>query len=480
MAISDKLNKLRVDIENAYLSINEKGGTIPTNKNTENLSSAINSITSETSILNGRIENYYLYPDNISETLDANNFIEFVNNNVELSTNKIIDIIPYNNKYVVLFNNTNDSGYAYVGYLEFTGSSASITNPARITSSSFQSNAQYRIAYVIKDNKLILYANTNGLFLYEITLDTSITISATKNMAESDKQYADTIQFLKQENGSEYYFVGTKGFGAIISLNNHTFTAGSYFTIVSGDAGNVGRGSSIIRENGDLYYCCYQNNTYKSYVKLITINYSTLSATLTTKLESAINEHWDYMTQNGNNISILWSGTNAYLNMQLYSIDDNTKTITNMLQTVTIGDSNVEYGNFFSVKERISGTSKHIDLLYLSNSYSLINIADIEMKPNELVGALYGAGYNKPLGLNSYSLGFLIPFENYIKYISINTSKGYSASTQIIFNKTDNYYPDNTYVMLENYVKEASSSINGISNETITKLNSGEIWVLNN
>ena len=46
MAISDKLTKLSTDITNAYNSIQEKGGTIPTNKNTENLSSSISSIKS--------------------------------------------------------------------------------------------------------------------------------------------------------------------------------------------------------------------------------------------------------------------------------------------------------------------------------------------------------------------------------------------------------------------------------------------------
>lgn len=44
MAISDRLNKLTTDITNAYTSINSKGGIIPANKNTENMSTAINSI----------------------------------------------------------------------------------------------------------------------------------------------------------------------------------------------------------------------------------------------------------------------------------------------------------------------------------------------------------------------------------------------------------------------------------------------------
>lgn len=45
MSIADKLTKLNTDITNAYNSISVKGGTIPTNKNTENLSSSIESIT---------------------------------------------------------------------------------------------------------------------------------------------------------------------------------------------------------------------------------------------------------------------------------------------------------------------------------------------------------------------------------------------------------------------------------------------------
>lgn len=45
MAISDKLTKLTTDITDAYTAVDNKGGTIPTDKNTENLPAAINSIT---------------------------------------------------------------------------------------------------------------------------------------------------------------------------------------------------------------------------------------------------------------------------------------------------------------------------------------------------------------------------------------------------------------------------------------------------
>lgn len=45
MSIASNLTKLETDITNAYNAINTKGGTIPSNKNTENLSTAINSIS---------------------------------------------------------------------------------------------------------------------------------------------------------------------------------------------------------------------------------------------------------------------------------------------------------------------------------------------------------------------------------------------------------------------------------------------------
>ena len=44
MSISSELNTLKTNISSAYTMIQNKGGTVPTNKNTQNLSSAINTI----------------------------------------------------------------------------------------------------------------------------------------------------------------------------------------------------------------------------------------------------------------------------------------------------------------------------------------------------------------------------------------------------------------------------------------------------
>lgn len=45
MAIADTINLMKTNITNAYNAIQTKGGTVPTNKNLENLSTAISSIT---------------------------------------------------------------------------------------------------------------------------------------------------------------------------------------------------------------------------------------------------------------------------------------------------------------------------------------------------------------------------------------------------------------------------------------------------
>lgn len=60
MSIATEINNLKTNILNAYTSIQTKGGTIPTNKNTENLSSAIESITTGTG--GGDFSEYFTTP----------------------------------------------------------------------------------------------------------------------------------------------------------------------------------------------------------------------------------------------------------------------------------------------------------------------------------------------------------------------------------------------------------------------------------
>lgn len=60
MSIATEIEKLKTNITSAYNSIEAKNGTIPTNKNTDNLSEAISSISTGIEIKNGVVDsNYY-------------------------------------------------------------------------------------------------------------------------------------------------------------------------------------------------------------------------------------------------------------------------------------------------------------------------------------------------------------------------------------------------------------------------------------
>ena len=45
MATSDIINSIKTNLTNAYTKLNDKGATIPTNKNIENLASTIETVT---------------------------------------------------------------------------------------------------------------------------------------------------------------------------------------------------------------------------------------------------------------------------------------------------------------------------------------------------------------------------------------------------------------------------------------------------
>ena len=55
MAVADTLQELATDIQNAYTAINGKDGTIPVNKNTNNLDTAIDSINDIAKLLNRQL-----------------------------------------------------------------------------------------------------------------------------------------------------------------------------------------------------------------------------------------------------------------------------------------------------------------------------------------------------------------------------------------------------------------------------------------
>lgn len=96
MSIASKLTKLETDITDAYSAIQTKGGTIPSNKNTNNLSTSINSIPSggSTTLITKTITENGTY--NASDD-DADGYSEVT-----------VNVVP-SSEYIVTLKNLHDS-----------------------------------------------------------------------------------------------------------------------------------------------------------------------------------------------------------------------------------------------------------------------------------------------------------------------------------------------------------------------------------
>ena len=146
MAIADTINSMKTNITNAYNAIQTKGGTIPTNKNLENLSTAINSITTTskpeqektTEATNSR---QIIVPDDgktLSKVIVAAAPLPSSSNEIYKNINKCL--IDKNNKILIL--GCNDSVIPSDGSVTSIGSHAfedcsgltSVTIPNSVTS----------------------------------------------------------------------------------------------------------------------------------------------------------------------------------------------------------------------------------------------------------------------------------------------------------------------------------------------------------
>ena len=96
MSITSELTKLETDITNAYDAVQIKGGTIPTDKNTNNLSTAINSIPSGGSATL------------ITKTITENGTYDATDDNADGYSEVTVNVVP-SSEYIVTLENLHDS-----------------------------------------------------------------------------------------------------------------------------------------------------------------------------------------------------------------------------------------------------------------------------------------------------------------------------------------------------------------------------------
>lgn len=95
MSIASELTKLETDITNAYDAVQIKGGTIPSNKNTNNLATAINSISGGGATL-------------ITKTITENGTYNASDDDADGYSEVTVNVVP-SSEYIVTLENLHDS-----------------------------------------------------------------------------------------------------------------------------------------------------------------------------------------------------------------------------------------------------------------------------------------------------------------------------------------------------------------------------------
>ena len=127
MAIADTINSMKTNITNAYNAIQTKGGTIPTNKNLANLSTAINSISTggsgggiedvatvaalKAKVTAENVGKFYKYTGASSSGFESNSLYQVIQDNPSGSNYHgalgLGKVSVNANKYTVTYNYTN-------------------------------------------------------------------------------------------------------------------------------------------------------------------------------------------------------------------------------------------------------------------------------------------------------------------------------------------------------------------------------------
>lgn len=124
MAIADTINSMKTNITNAYNAIQVKGGTVPTNKNLTNLSTAINSIPAgggiedvatvaalKAKVTKENVGKFYKYTGTTSDGFESNSLYQVIQDNPSGSNFYgalgLGKVSVNANKYTITYNYTN-------------------------------------------------------------------------------------------------------------------------------------------------------------------------------------------------------------------------------------------------------------------------------------------------------------------------------------------------------------------------------------
>ena len=279
MAIADTINSMKTNITNAYNAIQTKGGTVPTNKNLANLSTAINSISTggssgggieevstvaalKAKVTKENVGKFYKYTGTTSDGFESNSLYQVIQDNPSGSNYHgalgLGKVSVNANKYTVTYNYTN------------CGDDFPVTNMP--LGGIIKSEVYTMGEYVLPDTITVsgcqytwdVFSSTkkNGaLTLYNATGNITVTITALSTVTLSEnaiyKFFVEDMQFLpKSVDAAALYKL-------YVNANGNDSTAWNQFKTVMTDEvqvefqGNEDEeyAMSIIKDSGIFEAC---------------------------------------------------------------------------------------------------------------------------------------------------------------------------------------------------------------------------------
>lgn len=198
MSIASELTNLSTNISNAYDAVSAKGGTIPANKNTANLATAISSISGggSASVLNGQKAKLKAY----STTVDANSFVEVKNDttsgtrlNITNSQSALHSIaatkIDTDKVFVVMRNSAN----LFAAICTVSNQTVTAGAAVQIASDANTNGNNFYVSAVTLTSSKVFVAYSGANYPMGIVCDisgTTITAGTSSTLAEASNGYA--------------------------------------------------------------------------------------------------------------------------------------------------------------------------------------------------------------------------------------------------------------------------------------------------
>lgn len=167
MSIASELTNLRTNISNAYDAINTKGGTIPSNKNTDNLSAAINSIPSGGSATL------------ITKTITENGTYDATDDNADGYSEVNVNVVP-SSEYIVTLENLHDSSTDFQNTYINAYNGALMNYDGWDSTDFIELNGQVSVVSLIKEWKYCAVYDENKKFIRNLAngLNSALTSNA--------------------------------------------------------------------------------------------------------------------------------------------------------------------------------------------------------------------------------------------------------------------------------------------------------------